>query len=148
MILTVSAAAGQGDGWLDNIQTGLDVAGIADPTGIVDCVNALIYAERGQWGNAGISALAIIPYIGDVGKAGRLGAKATGLSYELINRAAKGADGGISRHFIERLDGDVIPKTHQVFKDGKVIHQHQHHIGTYGTIRTFHEEWLLFPTIK
>ena len=65
----------QRGGWLDNIQTGLDVAGIADPTGIVDGVNALIYAGRGQWGNAGISALAIIPYIGDAGKAGRLGIK-------------------------------------------------------------------------
>lgn len=60
---------------IDNVQTGLDIAGIADPTGIVDGVNALIYAGRGQWGNAGISALAIIPYIGDAGKAGRLGAK-------------------------------------------------------------------------
>ena len=66
--------AGPG-GVVDGIQTGLDVAGIADPTGVVDLVNALIYAGRGQWGNAGISALAIIPYIGDVGKAGRLGAK-------------------------------------------------------------------------
>jgi len=134
--------------WLDKLQTGLDVAGIADPTGLVDLGNALIYAGRGQWGNAGISALAIIPYIGDLGKAGRLGAKATGLSYELINRVAKGADGGLSRHVIERLDGDVISKTHQVFKDGEKIHQHQNHIGTYGTIRTFPEEWLLFPTIK
>jgi hypothetical protein len=68
---------GQGSsGWLDNLQTGLDVAGIADPTGLVDLGNALIYAIRGQWGNAGISTLAIIPYIGDVGKVGRLGSKA------------------------------------------------------------------------
>jgi RHS repeat-associated protein len=149
MFVRVNVAAGKGgSGWLDNLQTGLDVAGIADPTGLVDLGNALIYAGRGQWGNAGISALAIIPYIGDLGKAGRLGAKATGLSYELIHRAAKGADGGLSRHVIERLDGEIISKTHQVFNDGKIIHQHQNHIGTYGTIRTFPEEWLLFPTIK
>ena len=62
-------------GWLDNVQAGLDVTGIADPTGVVDGVNALIYLGRGQWENAGISALAIIPYIGDLGKAERLGAK-------------------------------------------------------------------------
>lgn len=65
----------QDDGILDGIQTSLDVAGIADPTGIVDGINALIYAGRGQLGNAAISALAIIPYVGDIGKAGRLGAK-------------------------------------------------------------------------
>jgi len=81
--------AGGGGGWLDNIQAVLDVAGIADPTGIVDCVNALIYAGRGQWGNAGISALAIIPYIGDVGKAGRLGAK----TLQLTSRARTAENG-------------------------------------------------------
>ncbi|MDP3462798.1 MAG: RHS repeat-associated core domain-containing protein, partial [Bacteroidales bacterium] len=83
-------AAGQGgSSWLDNLQTGLDVAGIADPTGLVDLGNALIYAGRGQWGNAGISALAIIPYIGDVGKAGRLGAK----TLQLTSRARTAENG-------------------------------------------------------
>lgn len=61
--------------WVDNFQTSLDVIGIADPTEIADGINALIYAGRGQWGNASISAMGIIPYIGDVGKAGRLGSK-------------------------------------------------------------------------
>jgi len=70
----VNTTGQSSSGWLDQIQTGLDVAGIADPTGIVDGVNALIYAGRGQWGNAAISALAIIPY-GDIGKVGRLAAK-------------------------------------------------------------------------
>ena len=78
----------------------------------------------------------------------KLGKKATGLTYDVINRASKGADGGMSRHVIERLDGDVISRTHQVFKDGSIIHQHQNHIGKYGTVRTFPEEWLMFPTIK
>ncbi len=77
-------AIGQEDsGWLDKFQTGLDVAGIADPTGFTDLANALIYLGRGQWGNAGISALAIIPYIGDFGKAGRLGTK----TLQLTSRA-------------------------------------------------------------
>ena len=61
--------------WIDNFQTTLDIAGIFDPTGIVDGVNAIIYASRGEWVNAGISALAIVPYIGDLGKGGRLGTK-------------------------------------------------------------------------
>lgn len=138
----------QGGGWLDKLQTTLDVAGIADPTGAADLLNAAIYTGRGQWANAGISALGIIPYIGDAAKTTRLGKKAVGLTYELIHRGAKGADGGISRHVIERLDGTVISRTHQVFKDSKIIHQHQNHIGTYGTVRSFPEEWLMFPTIK
>ncbi|MBK8846776.1 MAG: hypothetical protein IPO27_09640 [Bacteroidetes bacterium] len=45
-----TAQSGGGSSWLDNLQTGLDVAGIADSTGIVDLGNALIYAGRGQWG--------------------------------------------------------------------------------------------------
>ncbi len=57
------------------MQTTLDVAGIADPTGAADLVNATIYAGRGQWRNAGISTLGILPF-GDVAKIGRLGAKA------------------------------------------------------------------------
>jgi len=61
------------------------------------------------------------------------------LTYQVINRGAKGADGALSRHIIERLDGKTISKTHQVIKDGTIIHQHQHHIGTYGTIRQFPE---------
>lgn len=48
----------------------------------MDGINALIYASRGEWVNAGISALAIVPYIGDLGKGGRLGSKL----------AAKGGD--------------------------------------------------------
>ncbi|PRY50799.1 hypothetical protein B0I27_1083 [Arcticibacter pallidicorallinus] len=53
----------------------MDVAGIADPTGLADLANATIYAGRGQWGNAGISAIRILPYEGDLGKAGRLASK-------------------------------------------------------------------------
>ena len=31
---------------------------------------------------------------------------------------------------------------------GEIIHQHQTHIGMYGSERIFPEEWLMFPTIK
>ncbi|MBL7914759.1 MAG: hypothetical protein JNL49_06900 [Bacteroidia bacterium] len=60
---------------LDDLQTALDVVGIADPTGLADATNALIYTGRGQLGNASISAMGIIPYIGDLAKAGKYGAK-------------------------------------------------------------------------
>mgnify|MGYP000852408752 CR=1 FL=1 len=65
----------EGCGWADNVNIGFDMIGIIDPTGIADFLNAAFYAGRGQWGNAGISLLGIIPFLGDIGKAGRLGGK-------------------------------------------------------------------------
>lgn len=54
----------------------LDMIGVADPIGISDGINALIYLGQGDFKNAGISALGIVPYIGDTAKGARLGAKA------------------------------------------------------------------------
>jgi hypothetical protein len=75
--------------WIDNFQITLDIAGTFDPTGIVDGVNAIIYASRGQWVNAGISALAIVPYIGDLGKLGKLEAKLAAKGAGLLDEAAE-----------------------------------------------------------
>ena len=54
----------------------LDAVGVVDPFGISDGINALIYLGQGDFKNAGISALGIVPYIGDTAKGARLGAKA------------------------------------------------------------------------
>ncbi|MBP8892700.1 MAG: hypothetical protein KBH09_10120 [Saprospiraceae bacterium] len=99
-------AQSSGGSWRDNVQTGLDVAGIADPTGVVDGVNALIYASRGQWSNAGISALAIIPYIGDLGKAERLGAKTLQLTSK-ARTAEKGLE--IGGRFLGTGYKEIVP---------------------------------------
>ncbi len=142
-------------GVIDGIQTSLDVVGLADPTGIADGVNAIVYVLRGRWGDAAISGMGILPYVGDLGKVGRLGGKAVRtdakvaeLTYEVIHRKVLGADGGISRIIIERQGGSTISRAHQVFKDGKIIHQHQTHIGKYGGERQFPVEWSLFKTVK
>ena len=66
---------------------------------------------------------------------------------EVIERKAPGADGASSRHIIEKLDGKTSSMTHQVTKDGKVIHQHQTHIGKHGTQRQFPDEWVEFPKV-
>ena len=63
------------------------------------------------------------------------------------NRKSKGADGASSRHVQEKLDGDTISITHQVEKNGKIIHQHQKHVGKYGGRRQFPNEWIEFPDI-
>jgi hypothetical protein len=61
--------------WLDRAQDVVDIIGVIDPTGIADAANALGYAARGKWGQAGISALGIIPYAGDVFKLGKYAAR-------------------------------------------------------------------------
>jgi hypothetical protein len=58
---------------LDVGQMALDVVGIFDPTPISDGTNAVISLFRGDFAGAGISALGILPGIGDAAKLGKLG---------------------------------------------------------------------------
>lgn len=53
-------------------QVGLSVIGIFDPTGIADGADAVISVGRGDYWGAGISAISIIPYLGDLAKIGKL----------------------------------------------------------------------------
>ncbi|MCZ2222316.1 MAG: GIY-YIG nuclease family protein [Chitinophagales bacterium] len=77
---------------LNAVQTTLDVIGIWDPFGIADGVNAGIYLYNGDYTNAGISALGIIPFIGDFGKGYKYGAKALSKVDE-IAEATRGIQG-------------------------------------------------------
>jgi RHS repeat-associated protein len=52
----------------DAVQSSLDVAGVADPTPLSDGVNAVISVVRGNWTDAGLSALGMVPYLGDLAK--------------------------------------------------------------------------------
>lgn len=58
---------------LDLTQMALDIVGIFEPTPFADGSNAIISIFRGEWGQAGLSALGIIPYLGDAAKLGKLG---------------------------------------------------------------------------
>ncbi len=58
---------------LDLGQMGLDVAGIFDPTGVVDAGNAIGYLLRGKIGDALMTGVGIVPLLGDLAKAGKLG---------------------------------------------------------------------------
>ncbi len=60
---------------VDELQSGLDWLGTADPTGIIDGINALTYLARGQRANAAIAAVAILPF-GDLAKGTKLADKA------------------------------------------------------------------------
>lgn len=68
--------ADAGDLALDLTQIGLDVAGLVDPTPISDGVNALISLGRGDWTGAALSAVSMVPYVGDAAKVGKLGSYA------------------------------------------------------------------------
>ncbi len=57
---------------LDLLQMALDLAGIVDPTPVSDGASGLLALARGQWFDALISGASMIPYIGDLAKAGKL----------------------------------------------------------------------------
>jgi len=57
---------------IDLIQFGLDLAGILDPTGIADGTSAAISLWRGEFLSAGISAVSLIPVLGDLAKTAKL----------------------------------------------------------------------------
>ena len=78
--LASSASSGQfwGDWWsnistLDNLQTGLDAAGLIPVLGVApDLINAGISAGRGNWGTAAFSLACAIPIVGDAAGAGKI----------------------------------------------------------------------------
>jgi hypothetical protein len=57
---------------LDLTQIALDFAGVVDPTPVSDGLSALIALGRGKWLDAAISGASLVPYIGDLAKAGKL----------------------------------------------------------------------------
>ena len=67
---------------------------------------------------------------------------------EVVKRGKLGRDGGQSQHVIEKVNGQTTSTTHQVFKDGKTIHQHQDHVGKFGTKRRFSDDLTGTKTIN
>ncbi len=66
-----------GESLLDAIQVVLDFAGFVPVLGAgPDAINTIISAGRGNWGDAAVNAIAIIPFWGDGAKAGKMLAKA------------------------------------------------------------------------
>jgi len=55
------------------LSAGLDIAGVFDPTGVADGLGAGLAWKKGDYWSAGISSLGIIPYVGDLAKAGKIG---------------------------------------------------------------------------
>ena len=55
----------------DLAQIVVDIAGIVDPTPISDGAGAIISVARGDWLGAGLSLVSMVPYVGDLAKAGK-----------------------------------------------------------------------------
>lgn len=70
------------------------------------------------------------------------------ISKETIHRKSPGRDGAESTQTIERRNGETISRTHQVKKNGEIVHQHQNHVGKYGGERQFPDEWTGTKTIN
>jgi hypothetical protein len=49
----------------------LDLIGIVDPTGLADATSVVISLAKGKWLDAVISGASLIPYLGDIAKAGK-----------------------------------------------------------------------------
>jgi len=80
----------------DVLSAGLDIVGIFDPTGVADGLGATLAAKNGDYFSAGISALGIIPYVGDLAKAGKIGKdiKIIENAIDAVSTGTKGASKG------------------------------------------------------
>ena len=58
---------------LDLSQMALDLVGLIDPTPVSDGANGIVSLFRGDFFGAGVSALSMVPYLGDLAKVGKLG---------------------------------------------------------------------------
>ena len=78
---------------LDLFQLALDVAGIFDPTPASDGASALVSLARGQWLDAALSGVSMVPYVGDLAKAGKLPKylRSVERAVELADNSAKAA---------------------------------------------------------
>ncbi|MGH2666305.1 HNH endonuclease [Flavobacterium sp.] len=72
----------------------LDIVGIFDPSGVADAINAGISATDGNWGDAIISGIGIIPYAGDLAKLGKVekDVKIIGNAIDAVKDADKASD--------------------------------------------------------
>ena len=52
----------------EEVHMALDAVGVVDPTGVVDTANAAMYLTEGQYRDAGLTFLGVIPILGDTAK--------------------------------------------------------------------------------
>lgn len=90
---------------LDVTQMGLDIVGIFDPTPISDGASGILSLVRGDLLGAGISAVSMLPYVGDAAKLGKLGRYAETL--------AKAVDAAKASPEVAKAIGPAMDKLRQ-----------------------------------
>lgn len=123
------------------LNAALDIVGIVDPTGVADALNASIYASNYEWLNASISAVGLIPYLGDAAKLYKVGKDYKIISHAIsqvqrnrtIGKIAErqvteslkkiyGKEAKIGEQISARFkDGSKVVFDNVVVKDGKVV---------------------------
>jgi hypothetical protein len=100
---------------LDLGQIGLDIVGLVDPTPVSDGLNGIVSLFRGDFLGAGISAVSMIPYIGDAAKLGKLGkwSKTIDRAIDIARAAPNSAMSKALRPAIDKIaDGlNAIPNS-------------------------------------
>jgi hypothetical protein len=119
-----SGDSDEGSSWLDWLQTGLDIVGfVPGPIGMVaDLVNTGIHLARGNYAEAALSAVAIIPLLGDAAKAAKLGAKAVAVGAKVADAAkavgkvadAAGAAGKATVGAVTKVGREVVQNAGRV----------------------------------
>ena len=86
----------------------LDIVGIFDPTGIADAAGAKLAFDQGDYLSAGISALGVVPYAGDLAKVGKIekDVKIIGNAVDAL-KGAENAKGGV----YALKDGEKVVRT-------------------------------------
>ena len=100
---------------LDVFQNGLDGVGVFDPTPLSDGLNALIHAARGNYWDAGISVIAMVPFLGDLAKGGKYAAKGAEAASDVAKAVGKAADAAdsvadVAKHTPIPFEGSMASK--------------------------------------
>lgn len=123
---------------LDVTQFTLDIVGIFEPTPFADSTNAMISIGRGDWIGAGISAISVVPYVGDLAKAGKFSRYV--VSFEKMMQQVK-TDGKFSvymapvlsnlRTMMVKLDIGMVPSAARqaVLKVRQTLLTGDHYVG-------------------
>ena len=120
-----------GESLLDGIQVVLDFAGFVPVLGAgPDAINTIISAGRGNWSDAAINAIAIIPFWGDGAKAGKMLARAgqEGITHvdEVISMSTALAKNGDNAKDIlkagDEAGGAFGKNLDELAKDDAIVH--------------------------
>ena len=91
----------------------LDIVGVIEPTPFADLTAASIEANNGNWGSAILSGFGVIPYVGDIGKAGKIPKHV-----KTIGNAIEGVKSGKKTNFVVTPDGVSVPKSQSQMRKG------------------------------